>query len=59
MPYEVNGLADIVKNPTYSTGVGLLLYGLKQHQEKHGGNSNKDSGSNVFEKMKKFFGGDE
>ena len=59
MPYEVNGLADIVKNPTYSTGVGLLLYGLKQHQEKNGGSSNKDSGINIFEKMKRFFGGDE
>jgi len=52
-------LADIVKNPTYSTGVGLLLYGLKQHQEKHGGNSNKDSGVKIFEKGKRFVGGEE
>lgn len=59
MPYEVNGLADIVKNPTYSTGVGLLLYGLKQHQEKHAGSSNKDLGINIFEKVKRFFGGEE
>ena len=59
MPYEVNGLADIVRNPTYSTGVGLLLYGLKQHQEKYGGSGGKDSGANIFEKVKRFFGGDE
>ena len=28
-PHNVAGLADIVRNPIYSTGVGLLLYGLK------------------------------
>ena len=35
-PHNVNGLADIVRNPIYSTGVGLLLYGLQQHQERAG-----------------------
>lgn len=36
MPQGVKGLADIVRNPIYSTGVGLLLYGMKQqyHQER-------------------------
>ncbi len=32
-PQGVNGLADIVRNPIYSTGVGLLLYGQKQQAE--------------------------
>jgi cell division protein FtsA len=32
MPQEVQGLNDIVRNPIYSTGVGLLHYGLKQHK---------------------------
>lgn len=63
MPFEVNGLVDIVRNPTYSTGVGLLLYGMKQHQEKHAANSRKDSGFNILEKLlervKRFFGSDE
>ncbi len=27
---DVNGLTDIVRNPIYSTGVGLLQYGIKQ-----------------------------
>ena len=27
MPRNVAGLADIVRNPIYATGVGLLLYG--------------------------------
>jgi cell division protein FtsA len=30
MPQTVLGLTDIVKNPIYSTGVGLLHYGLKR-----------------------------
>lgn len=29
-PQAVDGLTDIVRNPIYSTGVGLLQYGLKQ-----------------------------
>jgi cell division protein FtsA len=29
-PQNVSGLRDIVNNPIYSTGVGLLQYGLKQ-----------------------------
>ena len=30
MPQHVTGLADVVPNPIYSTGVGLLLYGSRQ-----------------------------
>jgi len=30
MPQNMLGLTDIVKNPIYSTGVGLLHYGLKR-----------------------------
>lgn len=29
-PQNIRGLKDIVNNPIYSTGVGLLLYGMKQ-----------------------------
>lgn len=32
IPKHVTGLKDIVRNPIYATGVGLLLYG-KQHEE--------------------------
>lgn len=28
-PQNVRGLADVVRNPIYSTGVSLLLYGMK------------------------------
>lgn len=36
MPTSVKGLSDIVRNPIYSTGVGLLMYGMKQHRHRDG-----------------------
>ncbi|MFT5482421.1 MAG: cell division protein FtsA, partial [Halieaceae bacterium] len=33
LPHGVQGLTDIVRNPIFSTGVGLLQYGLKQQTE--------------------------
>jgi cell division protein FtsA len=32
-PANVKGLGDIVKNPIYATGVGLLQYGIKQQKD--------------------------
>jgi cell division protein FtsA len=32
MPAHVRGLTDIISNPTYATGVGLVLHGMKRHQ---------------------------
>jgi cell division protein FtsA len=36
MPQSVKGLSDIVRNPIYSTGVGLLIWAMRQqqHQER-------------------------
>jgi cell division protein FtsA len=31
-PAHVGGLVDIISNPTYATGVGLVLYGMKRHE---------------------------
>lgn len=36
LPRYVTGLVDVVANPIYATGVGLLLYGHQQHQERVG-----------------------
>src|SRR3990167_5948881 len=33
VPQGVKGLADVVRNPIYSTGVGLLLYGLQKQAD--------------------------
>ncbi|MEY4641342.1 MAG: hypothetical protein RLZZ227_1336 [Pseudomonadota bacterium] len=54
MPHDVSGLVDIVRNPTYSTGVGLLLYGMKQALERDGQQPTKDPGVNILDKVKKF-----
>ncbi|GHE22544.1 cell division protein FtsA [Halomonas urumqiensis] len=35
-PQNVRGLADVVRNPIYSTGVGLLHYALQEHRQGHG-----------------------
>ena len=32
-PQYVKGLADVVRNPIYSTGVGLLIYGLENGRD--------------------------
>jgi cell division protein FtsA len=56
-PTKVKGLSDIVNNPIYSTGVGLLHFGVAQ-QSKHG---HSDSGSgqtgSMFERVKGWFQG--
>jgi cell division protein FtsA len=55
MPSEVSGLVDIVRNPTYSTGVGLLLYGLKHAQERTGQQPAREPTLKILDKVKKFF----
>ncbi|MDH5229246.1 MAG: cell division protein FtsA [Gammaproteobacteria bacterium] len=54
VPQYISGLVDVVKNPIYSTGVGLLLYG-----QKHGadGYSRKrfDKTEGVWTRMKEWF----
>ena len=55
-PHSVTGLSDIVENPIYSTGVGLLQYGLKQHQEEDPA-LNRDTQNQIMGKMKNWFQG--
>ena len=56
-PVNVKGLSDIVNNPIYSTGVGLLHFGA-QAQRREGlsdkGTANSDS---LWNKLKVFFQG--
>jgi cell division protein FtsA len=47
VPGDIIGLVDVVKNPMYSTGVGLVRYGIKHASETH---FRKD-GDNVFNTM--------
>ncbi|MCM2332131.1 cell division protein FtsA [Geopseudomonas sagittaria] len=60
LPQGVRGLEDVVRNPAYATGVGLLLYGLrKQGSPSHsgGGSSSEESKPPVFERIKRWVQG--
>jgi cell division protein FtsA len=56
-PHNISGLADIVRNPIYSTGVGLLLYGLKQYQERGGIESKSESRIQIVDRVKSWLQG--
>ena len=57
LPQYVSGLSDVVKNPIYATGVGLLLFGRKHSQDAIP-QFRMDSGvQGVFERMKSWFQG--
>jgi len=57
VPMEIEGLTDMVKDPRYATGVGLILFG-KQNQEHSGFEFSEHTGiAAVFAKMKKWFQG--
>ena len=58
-PQGISGLTEMVKNPIYSTAVGLLLYGQKQVEA--GMNQHKgqppQAQPGVMEKVKTWFKG--
>jgi len=56
-PQHVSGLSDVVKNPIYATGVGLLLFGMRQIQEGLSHQRNINGINNLWERMKSWFQG--
>ncbi len=57
-PQDIKGLSDIVNNPIYSTGVGLLHYGVKQQQEQRLPAQRKSGGGEgFFDRIKQWFQG--
>lgn len=56
LPSNVTGLSDIIHNPMYATGVGLLLYGLEQ-RDKHREPASHSSLKSLWAKMKGWFQG--
>lgn len=57
VPQYVVGLSDVVRNPIYSTGVGLLLFGRKHIQEHMSPVRMNKSFKSVWERMKSWFQG--
>ena len=55
VPAGMQGMHDIVRNPVYSTAVGLLLFGLKQHTV--GVNGKEAGGRGLLKRMKQWVQG--
>ena len=53
-PQYVSGLVDVIRNPIYSTGVGLLIFGNKNNDRVQNVGRFELDGS-VYEKMKNWF----
>lgn len=56
-PQSVKGLSDIVNNPIYSTGVGLLHYGVQQQRAEGAAEPRKVQKENVLGRLKSWFQG--
>jgi cell division protein FtsA len=56
-PQGVAGLADVVNNPMYATGVGLLMYGLKQRTTDSLPMMRPGGGESIIQKIKTWFTG--
>jgi cell division protein FtsA len=58
VPKYVGGLAEVVKTPRFSTGVGLLLYGKDQIQTHTGPHKEVSGGvGQIMSRMKAWFAG--
>jgi cell division protein FtsA len=57
VPQNVTGLVDVVRNPVYSTGVGLLLFGRDSAQSGSRPSRVEGGFSGVWERMKNWFQG--
>ncbi|MGH8719060.1 MAG: cell division protein FtsA, partial [Burkholderiales bacterium] len=57
LPQYLGGLSEVVRNPRYSTAVGLLLTGLAQRRRREMVKMTTGSLKQVFERMKSWFKG--
>lgn len=57
VPTQVSGLVDVVRNPIYSTGVGLLLYGHKHRRDSRWDGKREWGNKNMWHRMRSWFMG--
>jgi len=57
LPHYVGGLADVVRTPRFSTGAGLLMYGVEQQQRHEAARIQSGSFGDVMGRMKAWFQG--
>lgn len=56
-PHNVTGMPDIINNPIYATGVGLLVYGHKQRQTQRDVVLTQPSMKGLWSRMRGWFQG--
>ena len=54
-PRGIKGLVDVVNNPMYATGVGLVLYGARNRNSKKFRIRDKNIFNRIITRMKKWF----
>ncbi len=56
-PQSVSGLTDVVRNPIYATGVGLLMFGHNNMHERRAQTVSGGGFKSVWDRMKSWFQG--
>jgi cell division protein FtsA len=54
-PQGIKGLTDVVNNPMYATGVGLVIYGAKKEPERKFRIRDRNIFNSLIQRMKKWF----
>lgn len=54
-PQGITGLTDVVNNPMYATGVGLVMYGARKQPVKKFRIRDKNIFNSIMQRMKKWF----
>ncbi|MBF0377392.1 MAG: cell division protein FtsA [Desulfamplus sp.] len=54
-PQNIGGLKDVVKNPSFATGVGLVIYGSRNSSKIQLKKSDRVSFSGLLERMRQWF----
>lgn len=57
VPQAITGLVDVVRNPVYATGVGLLMFGRQNIGDRHPDATMRGGFNGVWERMKSWFQG--
>ncbi len=55
VPNQIGGLKDIVKNPMYATGVGLVIFGSQATEDHSFSEVNDNSFAKILKRMKQWF----
>jgi len=56
-PRDISGLEDVVKNPIYATGVGLIIYGYQSQHAARADHISSQSFKGFLSRMKSWFQG--